>query len=124
MARRSGGGQSVAAQSAEVEQHTRLVTLCPAVSMRERIIGMLTDAGAEVTGTSIDVGPDGQMIENTHVEFRPVAAELRLVGVSWAGYAGASVTGTADNGRCSRMSHSRASIQLIAAHGGEPPGTD
>lgn len=43
--------------------------------MRERIIGMLTDAGAEVTGTSIDVGPDGQMIENTHVEFRPVAAE-------------------------------------------------
>ena len=75
MARRSGGGQSVAAQSAEVEQHTRLVTLCPAVSMRERIIGMLTDAGAEVTGTSIDVGPDGQMIENTHVEFRPVAAE-------------------------------------------------
>jgi hypothetical protein len=43
-------------------------------SVRERVIGMLTKAGVEVTGTSIDVGPDGQMVESTHVRFRPEAA--------------------------------------------------
>lgn len=45
-------------------------------SMRERVLEMFTKAGAEVTGTSIDVGPDGQVIESTHVEFRSPADEL------------------------------------------------
>ena len=40
-------------------------------SMRERLVGMLTKAGGEMTGASVDVGPDGQMIENTHIRFRP-----------------------------------------------------
>jgi hypothetical protein len=38
-------------------------------SMRERLVGMLTKSGGEMTGTSIDVGPDGQTIENTHIQF-------------------------------------------------------
>jgi hypothetical protein len=42
-------------------------------SMRERLVGALTKAGGELTGTSVDVGPDGQMIENTHIRFRSEA---------------------------------------------------
>ncbi len=45
-------------------------------SMRERVLEMFTKAGAEVTGTSIDRGPDGQIIESTHVDFRSPADEL------------------------------------------------
>jgi hypothetical protein len=46
-------------------------------SMRERLVGVLTKAGGELTGTSVDVGPDGQMIENTHIQFRPEPAAER-----------------------------------------------
>jgi hypothetical protein len=46
-------------------------------SMRERLIGMLTKSGGELTGTSVDVGPNGQMIENTHIRFRPEPAAGR-----------------------------------------------
>lgn len=46
-------------------------------SMRERLVGMLTKAGGEMTGTSIDAGPDGQMIENTHIRFRSEPAAER-----------------------------------------------
>jgi hypothetical protein len=46
-------------------------------SMRERLVGMLTKAGGEMTGTSVDVGPDGQMIENTHIRFRSEPAAER-----------------------------------------------
>ncbi len=45
-------------------------------SMRERVLEMFTKAGAEVTGTSIDRGPDGQVIESTHVEFRSPSDEF------------------------------------------------
>ncbi|OFJ51430.1 hypothetical protein BEL07_22855 [Mycolicibacterium grossiae] len=45
-------------------------------SMRERVLEMFTKAAAEVTGTSIDVGPDGQVIESTHVEFRSPPEQL------------------------------------------------
>lgn len=45
-------------------------------SMRERVLEMFTQAGAQVTGTSIDRGPDGEIIESTHVEFRTPAGEL------------------------------------------------
>lgn len=46
-------------------------------SMRERLVGMLTKSGGEMTGTSVDVGPDGQMIENTHIRFRHETAAER-----------------------------------------------
>lgn len=46
-------------------------------SMRERLVGMLTKAGGEMTGTSIDAGPDSQMIENTHIRFRSEPAAER-----------------------------------------------
>lgn len=46
-------------------------------SMRERLVGMLTKSGGEMTGTSVDVGPNGQMIENTHIRFRPEPAAER-----------------------------------------------
>lgn len=45
-------------------------------SLRERVLEMFTKAGAEVTGTSIDRGPDGQVVESTHVEFRSPPTEL------------------------------------------------
>lgn len=45
-------------------------------SMRERVLEMFTKAGAEVTGTSIDRGPDGQVIESTRVEFRSPSDEF------------------------------------------------
>jgi hypothetical protein len=46
-------------------------------STRERLVGMLTNAGGEMTGTSIDVGVDGQMIETTHVRFESKPGALR-----------------------------------------------
>lgn len=46
-------------------------------SMRQRLVGVLTKSGAEVTGTSIDVGPDGQMIESTHIRFESEPAAQR-----------------------------------------------
>ena len=45
-------------------------------STRERVLEMFAKAGAEVTGVSIDRGPDGQVIESTHVEFRSPADEF------------------------------------------------
>ena len=45
MARRSGGGQRVAGESAEVEQHTGLVALCPAVMAPEVCERRLTCCG-------------------------------------------------------------------------------
>jgi hypothetical protein len=58
-------------------------------SMRERLVGMLAKAGGELTGTSIDVGPDGQMIENTHIRFRSeLAAERGGVMRRFRGWVG------------------------------------
>lgn len=47
-------------------------------SMRERVLEMFTKAGAEVTGMSIDLGPDGQIVESAHVEFRSPAPDLAV----------------------------------------------
>jgi hypothetical protein len=58
-------------------------------SMRERLVGVLTKAGGELTGTSVDVGPDGQMIENTHIRFRSeLAAERGGVMRRFRGWVG------------------------------------
>lgn len=44
-------------------------------ALRGRIVGMLTDAGGENTGTSFTTREDGELIEQTHIVFRSPAIE-------------------------------------------------
>ncbi|UJL32138.1 hypothetical protein HZU38_30530 (plasmid) [Mycolicibacterium vanbaalenii] len=44
-------------------------------ALRGRIVGMLTDAGGENTGTSFTTRGDGELIEQTHIVFRAPATE-------------------------------------------------
>uniref|UniRef100_A0A5Q5BT58 Uncharacterized protein n=2 Tax=unclassified Mycobacterium TaxID=2642494 RepID=A0A5Q5BT58_MYCSS len=44
-------------------------------ALRGRLVDMLTEAGGERTGTSFITRDDGELVERTHIEFRPITTE-------------------------------------------------